>query len=157
MAPNPENLVQCGLPPRIPAGWKILPDDEQLTNRIRHPIEWNRVRARPHIFPEQKRTFGMEGMAILGALDPFPVLGPVVWDSFLKHRPKQIPALWKEKIGQVVKYTRFIWFPGTLYESDRGVKPVIRGIYWDENRWIETLLSMHESFSAQHFFAIWME
>lgn len=122
---TPEHVIDCDADPYVPDGWSVLPDEEQLPNRIRGSFKWNAAGVALHLDKGQKKgDKGIEGNKLRKVLARKPVLNANVLDYLFTHF-YLIPEEWKGKA---------VFFWGTIYRDPDGFL-YVRGLYWGGSRW----------------------
>lgn len=123
---HPDHIIDCDAIPSIPDGWSILPDDEQLPNRVRGAFIWNKESQKDalHLDKGQKNGKWIEGNKLRKALAKQSVLNANVLDYLLAN-PHLIPEEWKGKA---------IFFWGTIYRGRDG-RLCVRCLVWGGDGW----------------------
>ena len=114
-----EHLINCDAKPSIPNGWSIVPDKEQLPNRVQGSFQWNPAQVKLYLSDQQRN-----GHELKKKLADKEVLPANVLDYLLANK-HLIPEEWK---GESV----FFW--GTVYRDAYG-SPSVRYLYWYGGRW----------------------
>ncbi|HEY9481125.1 MAG TPA: hypothetical protein VIR98_02765, partial [Candidatus Paceibacterota bacterium] len=91
--------------PGVPDGWSILPDDEQLPNRVKGQMEFDAKKIALHLDECQKEGEVIEGNKLRKKLKDTLVYGAQLLDFYLAN-PHLIPEYWKGKA---------VFFWGTIY------------------------------------------
>ncbi len=111
-------IIDCDLKPFIPSGWAILPDTEQLPNRICGQFNWDPKTILLHLDRDQKPGWkSINGIKLHRRLAKarVSVLTANVLDYLLKvENQHRIPEEWKQKEVRV-----FFW--GTIYSVNGGL------------------------------------
>lgn len=123
---TPDHVIDCDATSSIPNGWSILPDDEQLPNRVRGAFKWDKESQENalHLDKGQKDGKWIKGNELRKALAKQPVLTANVLDYLLKN-PHLIPEEWKGKA---------VFFWGTIYRR-RDDRLFVRYLVWCGVRW----------------------
>lgn len=119
--------------PTVPDGWTILPDYEQLPNRIKGQVEFYVKKVGLHLDEDQEDSIDegqrgyhvIEGNKLRKKLKDVPVYGAQLLDFYLANQ-HLIPWLWKG--GGVI----FFW--GTIYRDVDGVL-CVRCLYLNWCKW----------------------
>jgi len=120
-----EHLVNCNETPFIPDGWSILPEEEQLPNRIRGLYKLDITKVKLHLVKEQTRG-SVGGNELRKKLKGEPVLPANILDFLLKKENQHlIPQEWKGKA---------IFFWGTIYRHFEG-HPLVRCLCSSGGEW----------------------
>lgn len=119
-----EHLINCDAGPFIPNGWSVLPDNEQLRNRVRGSLKWDLAKTKLHLDKGQEGSKVLVGYALCEALKAERVLPANALDYFLAH-PELIPEEWKDKA---------VFFWGTIYRDSDG-DLYVRYLCWDGEQW----------------------
>jgi hypothetical protein len=123
-------LVDFDKLPSIPDGWEILPDSEQLPNRMKGVMEYDPAKVVFHLDEGQKDGNVIEGNKLRKKLKDVPVYGAQLLDFYLAN-PHLIPEEWKkDEKGN----TRYIFFWGTIYRSADG-NLFVRCLCWRGGSW----------------------
>jgi len=120
-----EYIVDFGKSPSIPNGWSILPDAEQLPNRVKGVMKFDPTKVRLHLDNGQKDGKWIEGNKLREKLADVSVYGAQLGDFYLAN-PHLIPEEWK---GKAV----FLW--GTIYRHSGG-RLYVRCLFWDGGEWV---------------------
>ncbi len=118
-----EHLIDFDAKPSVPDGWTILPDSEQLPNRVRGQMKFDPSKVKLHLDSGQKNG-SIEGNKLLKKLTKESVYGAQLLDFYLAN-PHLIPEEWKGKA---------IFFWGTIYRSAVG-RSCVRCLYWRGGGW----------------------
>ncbi len=110
--------------PSVPDGWTILPDDEQLPNRIKGQLEFDAKKIALHLDKGQKDGKVIEGNKLRNKLKDVPVYGAQLLDFYLAN-PHLIPEEWKGKA---------VFFWGTIYRRADG-RLFVRCLCWSGAGW----------------------
>ena len=110
------HVIDCGAPPFVPSGWKVLRHD---TTRER--LHWNPKQIELHLTPSQKTDIHAEARTVLSELRLTPVLNANVLDYLLSH-PLLIPKEWREGDKEIL-------FWGTVYVDNYGLE-CVRSLIW---------------------------
>jgi hypothetical protein len=121
-------VINCDETPLIPyAGWKILPESEQLPNRVRGLLELDVTKLTLHLVDGQGGEGRIRGDLLreaLRGLGKGKVLPANVLDALLEGGQHHIQEEWGGKD---------IFFWGTIY-GDTGSK-YVRCLQWNGDRW----------------------
>ena len=129
-----DGVIDCDADPYVPDGWLVLPDDEQLPNRVCGTLRWDKEAQKDALYLDKGQSNLIGGNELRKALARQPVLNANVLDYLLAH-PHFIPEEWK---GRVV----FFW--GTIYCFRRGNRLSVflhrnrlgvRCLHWFRGRW----------------------
>lgn len=118
-----EYTVDFDVEPSVPAGWRVLPDNKQLKNRIRGKLEFDLAKVKLHLDSSQEKGLP-EGNELRKKLEGVPVYGAQLGDFYMTF-PYLIPDEWKGKA---------VLFWGTIY-LDHGDRPCVRFLAWFGGRW----------------------
>lgn len=120
-----EHLVDCSLVPSIKHGFAILPNGEQLPNRVQGFYRLDVSKIKLHSSKKQK---GIDGNEIKKELENAFVLPANVIDFLLKEENQNlIPEEWKGKA---------VFFWGTIYKCTDGDDSLyVRLIHWSLGKW----------------------
>lgn len=122
------HAIDCDASPFVPDGWSVLPDAEQLPNRVKGIFTWDPSRI--SLSKGQKGDKYILGNDLRKELASRPVFTANVLDYLLTH-PYLIPEDWKkDKLGN----TRFIFFWGTVYRRS-GSSLCVRCLCWIDGGW----------------------
>ena len=110
--------------PSIPDGWEILPDSEQLPNRMKGVMEYDHAKVVFHLDEGQKDSKVIEGNKLRKKLKDVPVYGAQLLDFYLAN-PHLIPEEWKGKA---------VFFWGTIYRDTDGFL-CVRCLCWYGTGW----------------------
>jgi hypothetical protein len=110
--------------PSVPDGWTILPDSEQLPNRMKGVMEFDPAKVLLHLDEGQKEGKVIEGNKLRKKLKDVLVYGAQLLDFYLAN-PHLIPEEWKGKA---------VFFWGTIYRRAGGSLSV-RFLYWSGTEW----------------------
>ncbi len=120
-----ECLVDCNETPFTPDGWSILPENEQLQNRIKGLYKLDMTKVKLHLSKEQIKG-RISGNELRKRLKKEPVLPANVLDFLLKKENQHlIPEELKGK---------YVFFWGTIYRRSAGGL-YVRYLYWDDGGW----------------------
>ncbi|MFA6551965.1 MAG: hypothetical protein WCT19_00495 [Candidatus Paceibacterota bacterium] len=122
-----EILIDCNAPVFIPDGClQVLPDSEQLPNRVRGQVKWDTTKFSLYLVDDQKNGKLIGGNKLRKGLGAMPVLTAHVLDFLIKPENQYlIPEEWKRKL---------VFFWGTIYRrSDRGL--CVRYLCWGGGKW----------------------
>jgi hypothetical protein len=103
----------------------IVPDSEQLPNRVRGVIKFTPAMVKLHLDAGQKNGKVIEGNELRKKLDKVPVYGAQLGDFYMAN-PHLIPEDWK---GNAI----FFW--GTIYRNAYG-SLCVRYLFWGGDRWV---------------------
>lgn len=121
-----ENIIDCSAPVFVPDGWSVLPDSEQLPNRVLGQFKFDPTKIRLHLDEGQKNGKFTRGEKLHEALKDQKVLTAHVLDFLLKKENWHlIPEEWKGK---------YIFFWGTVYRHTRD-RSCVRFLDWSDGRW----------------------
>ena len=120
-----EHLIDFDKAPSVPEGWMIVPDSEQLPNRVRGVIKFTPAMVKLHLDAGQKNGKVIEGNELRKKLDKVPVYGAQLGDFYMAN-PHLIPEDWK---GNAI----FFW--GTIYRRANGGL-FVRCLFWDGDGWV---------------------
>ncbi len=119
-------LISCTLPVFIPEGWSVLPDSEQLPNRVLGQVKFDPSKVKLHLDEGQKEGKRIQGNELRKKLVNEPVYTAHILDYLLKPENQHlIPEEWKDKV---------IFFWGTIYRASYGSLSV-RSLNWHGDRW----------------------
>lgn len=118
-----EHVVDFDKDPSVPEGWSILPDSEQLSNRVRGQMKFDQKKIGLHLDDRQKKGC-LEGNELRKSLADVPAFGAQLLDFYLAN-PHLIPEEWKGKA---------IFFWGTIYRYPGGGL-CVRYLCWNGGRW----------------------
>lgn len=127
---TPDHVIDCDATPSIPDGLSILPDDEQLPNRVQGAFKWDKESQENalHLDKRQKGGEWIQGNKLRNklrkALSNQPVLTANLLD-YLLDKPHLIPEEWKGKA---------VFFWGTIYRDPDG-DLFVRFLFWRGDRW----------------------
>jgi hypothetical protein len=122
----PEYLVDFDKAPFIPSGWSVLPDSEQLPNRVRGVMApFDSAKIRLHLVKEQREGWRIEGNELHKKLETIPVCGAQLLDFYLANTHLIPPVVWRKKS---------VSFWGTIYHCIGG-NLVIRCLSWGGCEW----------------------
>jgi hypothetical protein len=110
--------------PYIPDGWTLLPDNEQLRNRIHGKMKFDSTKINLYLDAAQKRGRYIEGNELRDRLTNMPVFGVQLRDFYLEY-PHFIPEEWKGKA---------IYFWGSIYQDSNG-DLYVPCLCWRDLRW----------------------
>jgi hypothetical protein len=110
--------------PCVPNNWKILPDSEQLSNRVKGVMEFDPSKIVLHLDEGQKEGKAIEGNMLRKSLKNVPVYGAQLLDFYLANS-HLIPEEWKGKA---------VFFWGTIYRSSDN-SLCVRYLYWNGMNW----------------------
>lgn len=119
-----EHLIDFDATPFIPDGWSVLPDWEQLPNRVRGKVKFDPAKVKLHLDDGQKGGGYTEGNQLRQKLADFPVYGSQLLDFYLAN-PHLIPEEWGEG--------KYVFFWGTIYRRPGGW--CVRCLYRRVGRW----------------------
>jgi|GEM_PF-512843 len=124
---NSTHIIDCNADPFIPDGWSILPDDEQLANRVRGTFKWDRELQKNALYLDkgQKNGRWMKGDMLRRALDTQLVLPATVLDYLLINQ-HLIPETLRSQVT-------FFW--GTIYGCKRNSRLYVRCLFGSGVRW----------------------
>ena len=114
-----EHIINCDAQPLIPSGWSIVPDKEQLPNRVQGSFQCNPAQVKLYLSDQQRN-----GHELKKKLADKEVLPANVLDYLLANK-HLIPEEWK---GESV----FFW--GTVYRDAYGY-PSVRYLSWNGDGW----------------------
>ncbi|OHA26678.1 MAG: hypothetical protein A3D56_02640 [Candidatus Taylorbacteria bacterium RIFCSPHIGHO2_02_FULL_45_35] len=118
--------IDCDTPVFIPDGWEVLPEAEQLPNRVKGKFAWNPKEVTLHLANGQKNGKWIEGNKLRKELVKQPVYTAHLLDYLLVTENQHlIPEEWKGK---------WIFFWGTIYRGRYG-NLYVRCLYWCGGRW----------------------
>ncbi len=121
-----DHLIDCDAPVFIPEGWQVLPDAEQLPNRILGKVSWNPKETSLHLVDGQKNGKWIEGNKLRKELAQQSVYTAHLLDYLLiPENQHLIPEEWKGKL---------IFFWGTIYRGVSG-RLCVRCLNWNGDRW----------------------
>lgn len=121
-----EHIINCDVPVFTPDGWHVLPDEEQLPNRILGQFVWNPKEVTLHIVDGKKNGKWIEGNKLRKELAKQPVYTAHLLDYLLVPENQYlIPEDWKGK---------WIFFWGAIYRGDDGYS-CVRCLRWVGGRW----------------------
>ncbi len=121
-----DHLIDCSLPVFLPEGWSVLPDSEQLPNRVLGQVKFEPSKVKLHLDEGQKNGKRIQGHELRKKLVNEPVYTAHVLDYLLKPENQHlIPEEWKKK-------TVFFW--GTIYRDSHG-DLYVRYLDWIGGRW----------------------
>ena len=121
-----EHIIDCDTPVFIPDGWEVLPEAEQLPNRVKGKFAWNPKEVTLHLANGQKNGKWIEGNKLRKELVKQPVYTAHLLDYLLVTENQHlIPEEWKGK---------WIFFWGTIYR-DRDGNLCVRCLSWRGDRW----------------------
>ncbi|MFA6295357.1 MAG: hypothetical protein WC666_02960 [Candidatus Paceibacterota bacterium] len=115
--------IDCDIPVFIPDKWTVLPNREQLPNRVLGKIILDPTSVEFYLDDGQKDGKYIIGEELRGKLATIKVYTAHVLDYFLNN-PHSIPNEWRGK---------YITFWGTIYSDDRGCT-CVRGLNLGDNR-----------------------
>lgn len=119
-------LISCSTPVFIPEGWSVLPDSEQLPNRVLGQVKFDPSKVKLHLDEGQKNGKRIQGNELRKKLVNEPVYTAHILDYLLKPENQHlIPEEWKKK---------GVFFWGTIYRASNG-NLYVRYLFWDGNRW----------------------
>jgi hypothetical protein len=110
--------------PSVPDGWTILPDSEQLPNRMKGVMEFDPAKVLLYLDESQKKGNVIEGKKLRQKLEDVPVYGAQLLDFYLANT-HLIPEEWKGK---------YVFFWGTIYRGALG-RLSVRCLCWDGTGW----------------------
>ncbi len=119
-----DHIIDFDSTPFTPSGWSVLPDTEQLTNRVRGQLKFDSTKVVLHLDDGQKGRKYTEGNNLRKKLADVPVYGAQLLDFYLAY-PHLIPEEWKDKE---------VFFWGTIYRRSAGGLHV-RYLCWVVDRW----------------------
>lgn len=121
-----EHVINCDAPVFVPDGWEVLPDAEQLQNRVQGLVKWDHSRVRLHLDDGQKDGKWIKGDELRKKLINERVYTAHILDYLLKSENQHlIPEEWKKKV---------VFFWGTIYRGSGG-DLCVRYLGWDGGRW----------------------
>ncbi len=101
------HAVDCDASPFVPDGWSVLPDEEQLPNRVKGILTWDPTTAKLYLSKKQQGDKRIVGNDLRKELKSQPVFPANVLDYLLKPENQHlIPEDWKGKA---------VFFWGTIY------------------------------------------
>jgi len=120
------HAINCDADPFIPDGWRVLPDEDQLPNRVKGIVTWDSTKVRLYFSKKQKGDKYIVGDDLRKELKSQPVYTANVLDYLLKPENQHlIPEEWKGK---------YLFFWGTIYRASGGGL-CVRDLYWRGDRW----------------------
>ncbi len=119
-----EYLIDFDKTPSVPEGWTILPDYEQLLNRMRGMVRFTPAMVKLHLDAGQKNGKVIKGDELREKLEKVPVYGAQLLDFYLANQ-SLIPEDWQGK---------YIFFWGTIYRRVGGFL-YVRYLYWNDDEW----------------------
>lgn len=127
-----EHMINCDVPVFVPENWEVLPDIDQLPNRIRGQVKFDLTKVNLHLVNGQKKGKCIEGNQLRKELVKERVYTAHVLDYLLVPKNQHlIPEAWKEDENG---NTRYIFFWGTIYRgSDGGL--CVRCLCWGGGGW----------------------
>lgn len=117
-------FIDFDKPPTIPHGWAILPDHEQLPNRVKGVMEFDSAKVRLHLDRGQLDGKAMKGNELRESLKKTTVYGAQLGDFYYANQ-HLIPPEWKEEA---------VFFWGTIYRDSDG-NLYVRHLYWGDGAW----------------------
>ena len=121
-----EYLIDCDAPVFIPEKWEVLPEAEQLQNRVCGQVRFDLTKVNLHLVNGQNDGKYIEGNKLRKELAKQSVYTAHVLDYLLKPENQHlIPEEWKCKA---------VFFWGTIYRSADG-NLYVRYLYWNGDRW----------------------
>lgn len=117
-------LIDFDRLPSIAEDWEILPDSEQLPNRMKGMMEFDPEKIALHLDEDQKRGKVIKGYMLRKKLENVPVYGTQLLDFYLANT-HLIPEEWKGK-------TVFFW--GTIYRRSDG-RLYVCYLFWNGSLW----------------------
>ncbi|MCC7004621.1 hypothetical protein IT397_01765 [Candidatus Nomurabacteria bacterium] len=124
--PMGSDIIDFDKTPFIPSCWTILPDSEQLPNRVKGKMKFDLKKVALHLDNDQENGKVIQANDLRKKLEKVPVYGAQLLD-FLFENPHLIPQEWKEWKGRAV----FFW--GTIYRANGRL--FVRYLYWSGGRW----------------------
>lgn len=118
------HAIDCDASPFVPNGWSVLPDGEQLPNRVKGIFTWDSTKAKLYLSKKQSGDKYIVGNDLRKELKSQPVFTANVLDYLLVH-PELIPEEYKSKA---------IFFWGTIYRHSDDYL-YVRFLYWDDSMW----------------------
>lgn len=118
------HAIDCDASPFVPSGWSVLPDTEQLPNRVKGIFAWDPAAAKLYLSKKQKVSSYIVGNDLRRELRSQPVFPAQVLDYLLAH-PELIPEEYKGK---------YVFFWGTIYRYSHG-RLCVRYLCWDGSAW----------------------
>jgi len=119
------DFINCDEISFIPDGWSVLPESEQLSNRVRGLYKLDITKVKLHLYEEQKEG-RIKGSELRKKLKEELVLPVNVLDFLLKKENQHlIPEEWKGK---------YVFFWGTIYRDSDG-DLYVRYLYWHGDGW----------------------
>lgn len=119
------DLIDCDTQVFVPDGWGVLPDSEQLPNRVRGLVKFDPTKIELYLVDDQKSGGLIGGHEIRKGLETKSVYTAHILDYLLEPRNQhRIPEEWKAKLA-------FFW--GTIYRIDGHL--YVRSLYWGGSRW----------------------
>lgn len=119
-----EHVIDCDAPVFIPEKWEVLPDVEQLPNRILGQVKFDPKKVDLYLSLDQKNGKLIEGNKLRKGLVSTSVYTAHVLDYLLAN-PYLIPEEWKGKA---------VFFWGTIYRNAVG-NLCVRYLFWRGNGW----------------------
>ena len=121
-----EHIIDCDIPVFIPKNWELLPETEQLPNRVRGQVKFDPTKVNLHLADGQKSGKWIEGNELRKELAKELVYTAHVLDYLLKPENRHlIPEEWKG---------RAVYFWGTIFRADGRL--YVRCLYWGVgSRW----------------------
>ncbi|OHA23918.1 MAG: hypothetical protein A3B11_00370 [Candidatus Taylorbacteria bacterium RIFCSPLOWO2_01_FULL_44_26] len=120
-----EHIINCDVPVFVPNNWEVLPETEQLPNRVRGLVKFDPKKIILHLANGQKGAKCIVGNELRLELAKERVYTAHILDYLLRPENQHlIPEEWKGKA---------IFFWGTIYRDSGDL--CVRCLYWFGGRW----------------------
>jgi hypothetical protein len=133
---KPFYFIDCNMTPIVPSNCVVLPEEEQLPNRIKGLYKLDMTKVKLRLVKGQPYR-SLEGHKLRKLLEKEAVLPANVLDFLLKKENWHlIPEEWKDKS---------VYFWGTIYRDTQDNALIIREIGWNGDEWNWGMVDLDES------------